>query len=93
MPLADEHTLPTNQVVAVKLSAVTPGCRALSETDDISVEFAPFMRISQCPVHWFLHSDTLTCTECDAGAQYCSSGKYVEGCLALIHPSVSVLSS
>lgn len=81
--------LPMNRAVGIKLSAVTPGCRALTEADDLSVEFAPFMRISQCPAHSFLHADTLTCTECDAGAQFCGAGQYVEGCLPLIHPSIA----
>ena len=81
----------TNQarVVGLVLYPATKGCRALSDADDISVEFAPFMRISQCPVNSFLHTDTLTCTACDTGEATCPSGKYVSGCRPLIHPSIT----
>jgi hypothetical protein len=67
----------------------TNGCRSLSNTDDISVEFTPFMKISQCPPNFFLHADTLRCTACDAGEVVCPSGKHVLGCRPLIHPSVT----
>jgi hypothetical protein len=81
--------LPGQRVVGVELRAVTPGCRALSDKDDVSVEFAPFMRISQCPAHYFLHADTLACTACDDGERYCPPGQHVSGCLPLIHPSLA----
>lgn len=80
--------LPANRVVGVQLRATTPGCRALSEAADVSVELAPFMRISRCPQGAFLHADTLTCAPCDDGEPFCPAGRYVEGCLALLHPSV-----
>lgn len=81
----------TNQarVVGLALYSVTKGCRALSDAEDISVEFAPFMRISQCPANYFLHADTLACTACDVGEAVCPSGKYVSGCRPLIHPSIT----
>jgi hypothetical protein len=74
-------------VVGLHIVALTSGCDVLSERSDITVEFAPFMRISQCPAHQFLDADTLACTACDEGEPYCPPGKYVQGCLALVHPS------
>lgn len=74
-------------VVGLQIVALTSGCNVLSERSDITVEFAPFMRISQCPAHHFLEADTLECKACDEGEPYCPAGKYVQGCLALVHPS------
>ena len=74
-------------VVGLQIVALTSGCNVLSERSDITVEFAPFMKISQCPAHQFLDADTLACTACDEGELYCPAGKYVQGCLALVHPS------
>ena len=74
-------------VVGLQIVALTSGCDVLSERSDITVEFAPFMKISQCPAHQFLDADTLACTACDEGEPYCPAGKYVQGCLALVHPS------
>jgi len=75
-------------VVGVELHALTDGCAPLSEAHDISVELAPFMRISQCPAHHFLDVDRLTCTVCDDGEPFCSAGYFVSGCLPLMHPAV-----
>jgi hypothetical protein len=74
-------------VIGVELHALTKGCPSLTETNDISVEFAPFMRISQCPANYFLDVDTLMCTLCDDGDADCPAGQYVRGCRPLLHPN------
>lgn len=74
-------------VVGLHIVALTSGCDILSERSDVTVEFAPFMKISQCPAHHFLDAGTLMCAECDEGEPYCPAGQYVRGCLALVHPS------
>lgn len=74
-------------VVGLHIVALTSGCDVLSERSDVTVEFAAFMKISQCPAHHFLDADTLMCAECDEGEPYCRAGQYVRGCLALVHPS------
>jgi hypothetical protein len=75
-------------LVGLTVSPITGGCRSLSDADDISVEFAPFTRISQCPAFFFLDVNTLMCKACDDGEPFCPAGKYVRGCLPLIHPTI-----
>ena len=75
------------RVVGISLTPISSGCRALSDADDISVEFSPFMRISQCPVGTFLNADTLACESCDTDSAACPSGQFVRGCRPLIHPA------
>jgi len=77
------------RVLGITIAPVTSSCRALSDADQVTVEFAPFMRVSQCPVFYFLDVSTLTCRACDSGKQACPAGKYVRGCFPLIHPSVT----
>jgi hypothetical protein len=76
------------RILGVVISPVKSGCRVLSDADGISVEFAPFMRVSRCPAFSFLNANTLTCEACDTGEPFCPAGKYVSGCLPLIHPSI-----
>jgi hypothetical protein len=74
-------------VVGLHIVALTSGCDVLSKRSDVSVEFAAFMKISQCPAQHFLDAGTLMCAEYDEGEPYCAAGQYVRGCLALVHPS------
>ena len=74
-------------ILGLHIVALTSGCDVLSQSSDVTVEFAPFMKISQCPAHHFLDAGTLMCAECDEGEPYCPAGQYVRGCLALVHPS------
>ena len=76
-------------VVGLELHALTADCPPLSEAHDVSVELAPFMRVSQCPPNQFLDADTLACALCDDGDADCPAGQHVSGCRPLLHPQTA----
>ena len=78
----------TESVVGLQLVPVTGVCNLQRDTA-VTVELAPFMKISQCAAQYFLDADTLTCTPCEKVALACGSGQFVRGCPALMHPDVA----
>jgi hypothetical protein len=78
----------TASVVGLEIVPSTSACDVLHDTS-VTVEFAPFMKMSQCPAQHFLDSGTLTCVPCDEGESACGSGQFLRGCLPLMHPDES----
>jgi hypothetical protein len=76
----------TASVVGLEIVPSISACDLLRDAS-LTVEFAPFMKMSRCPAQHFLDSTTLTCVPCDDGEPECRAGQFVRGCLALIHPN------
>ena len=72
-------------VIGLEIVPSTSACDVLRDAS-VTVEFAPFMKLSQCPAQYFLDSATLTCVPCDEGESACGTGQFLRGCLPLMHP-------